>query len=51
MIQLFVVVLPALILFCGLSIDIGLLEYKELQAQSAAGACALGCTNNSRVVS
>jgi Flp pilus assembly protein TadG len=42
MMQLFAVVLPALILFCGLSIDIGMLELKKLQMQSAADAAALG---------
>jgi hypothetical protein len=42
MVQLFAVVLPVLILFCGFSIDIGMLEYKKLQMQSAADAAALG---------
>jgi Flp pilus assembly protein TadG len=42
MIQIYAVVLPILILFCGLSIDIGMLEYKKLQMQSAADAAALG---------
>jgi Flp pilus assembly protein TadG len=42
MIQFFAVVLPVLILFCGLSIDIGMLELKKLQMQSAADAAALG---------
>jgi Flp pilus assembly protein TadG len=42
MIQFFAVVLPALILFCGLSIDVGLLELRKLQMQSAADAAALG---------
>jgi len=42
MIQFFAVVLPALILFCGLSIDIGMLQLRKLQMQSAADAAALG---------
>lgn len=42
MIQFFAVVLPALILFCGLSIDIGMLELRKLQMQSAADAAAIG---------
>jgi Flp pilus assembly protein TadG len=42
MIQFFAVVLPILILFCGFSIDIGMLEFKKLQMQSAADAAALG---------
>jgi hypothetical protein len=42
MMPAFAVVLPLLILFCGLSIDIGMLEYKKLQMQSAADAAALG---------
>jgi len=41
MIQLFAVVIPALILFCGLSIDIGMIELTRLQMQSAADAAAL----------
>jgi Flp pilus assembly protein TadG len=41
MIQLFAVVLPVLILFCGLSIDIGMIELTKLQMQSAADAAAL----------
>jgi len=42
MIPLFAVVLPVIILFCGLSLDIGLLEYKRLQMQNAADAGAIG---------
>jgi Flp pilus assembly protein TadG len=42
MIQLFAVVLPVLILFCGLSVDIGMLELKKIQMQTAADAAALG---------
>jgi Flp pilus assembly protein TadG len=42
MIQLYAVILPVLILFCGLSIDIGMLEYKKLLMQSATDAAALG---------
>ncbi|WP_263376307.1 pilus assembly protein TadG-related protein [Granulicella aggregans] len=42
MIPLYAVVLPVLVLFCGLSIDIGMLELKKLQMQSATDAAALG---------
>jgi hypothetical protein len=42
MIPLFAVLLPVIILFCGLSLDVGLLEYKRLQMQSAADAGAVG---------
>jgi hypothetical protein len=42
MIPLFAVVLPVIILFCGLSLDVGLLEFKKLQMQSAADAAAIG---------
>jgi Flp pilus assembly protein TadG len=42
MMQLFAVVLPVLLLFCGLSVDIGMLELKKIQMQSAADAAALG---------
>jgi len=42
MIQFFAVLLPILILFCGFSIDIGMIEFKKLQMQSAADAAALG---------
>jgi Flp pilus assembly protein TadG len=42
MTQFFAVVLPALILFCGLCIDVGMLELRKLQMQSAADAAALG---------
>jgi len=41
MIHFFAVVLPGLILFCGLSIDIGVIELTRLQMQSAADAAAL----------
>jgi hypothetical protein len=34
--------LPVILLFCGLSIDVGLLELKKLQMQSAADSAALG---------
>jgi len=42
MIPLFAVVLPVIILFCGISLDVGLLEYKRLQMQNAADAGAVG---------
>jgi hypothetical protein len=42
MIPVFAVVLPVIILFCGLSLDVGLLEYKRLQMQNAADAGAIG---------
>ena len=42
MTQFFAVVLPALILFCGLSIDVGIIELTRLQMQSAADAAVLG---------
>jgi Flp pilus assembly protein TadG len=42
MIQYFAVILPVLILFCGFSVDIGMLELKKLRMQSAADAAALG---------
>jgi hypothetical protein len=41
MIQFFAVILPTLILLCGLSVDLGMLELKKLQMQSAADAAAI----------
>jgi Putative Flp pilus-assembly TadE/G-like len=38
----FALALPVIVLFCGLSLDVGLLEYKKLQMQSAADAGAVG---------
>ena len=38
MIPIFAVALPVVVLFCGLSLDVGLLEYKRLQMQNAADA-------------
>ena len=34
--------LPVIIMFCGLSMDVGLLELKKLQMQTAADAAAIG---------
>jgi Flp pilus assembly protein TadG len=42
MLVLFACVLPVLILFCGLALDVGMLQLKQLQMQSAADAAALG---------
>jgi hypothetical protein len=42
MLPLFAIVLPAIVLFCGLCLDVGLIELKQLQLQSAADAAALG---------
>jgi hypothetical protein len=42
MIPFFAVLLPVIILFCGLSLDVGLLEYKRVQMQNAADAGAIG---------
>ncbi len=42
MIPFFAVAMPVVILFCGLSLDVGLLELKRLQMQSAADAAAIG---------
>ena len=42
MLVFFAAALPVIILFCGLSIDIGMLQLKKLQMQSAADAAALG---------
>ncbi len=42
MIPLFAITLPVIVLFCGLSLDVGLLEYKKLQMQNAADAGAIG---------
>jgi Flp pilus assembly protein TadG len=38
----FAAVLPIVILFCGLCLDLGMLEMKELQLQTAADAAVLG---------
>ena len=38
----FAVTLPIIILFCGLCLDLGLLEVRQLQLQSAADAAVLG---------
>jgi hypothetical protein len=37
----FALLLPVLILFCGLSLDLGMLEWREQQMQSAADAAAV----------
>jgi len=42
MIPFFAAVLPVLILFCGLALDVGMIELKTLQMQSAADAAAIG---------
>jgi hypothetical protein len=42
MMPFFAIVLPILVLFCGLCIDVGMLELKQTQMQSAADAAALG---------
>ena len=42
MLPLFALVLPVMILFCGLCLDVGLIELKQLQLQSAADAAAIG---------
>lgn len=42
MLPIFAMLLPVLILFCGLSIDVAVLEMKQLQMQKAADAGALG---------
>jgi hypothetical protein len=42
MLVLFAAVLPIVVLFCGLTLDVGLLELKKLQMQEAADAAALG---------
>jgi Flp pilus assembly protein TadG len=42
MLVLFAAVLPIIILFCGLTLDVGMLELKKLQMQTAADAAALG---------
>jgi Flp pilus assembly protein TadG len=41
MLQAFAVMLPIIVLLCGLSIDVGMLELKEAQMQTAADAAAL----------
>ncbi len=42
MMPLFAILMPVIILFCGLSLDVGLMELKKLQMQSAADAAARG---------
>jgi len=42
LLALYAVMLPVIILFCGLSIDVGLIELKKLQMQTAADAGAIG---------
>ena len=42
MMPFFAAVLPIIILFCGLTIDVGMLQLKRIQMQSAADAAALG---------
>jgi hypothetical protein len=37
----FAAILPVILLFCGLSLDVGLLELRKLQMQSAADAAAI----------
>jgi len=39
---LFAAILPVVILFCGLALDVGMIEMKTLRLQSAADAAALG---------
>jgi hypothetical protein len=41
MLTTFGLMLPVLILFCGLSLDLGMLEWREQQMQSAADAAAI----------
>jgi len=41
MLVLFAAVLPVIVLFCGLCVDVGLLQLKQLQMQSAADSAAL----------
>jgi hypothetical protein len=42
MIPFFAVLMPTLVLFLGLALDVGLIEWKELRLQNAADAAALG---------
>jgi Flp pilus assembly protein TadG len=42
MLVLFAAVLPVIILFCGLTLDVGTLELKKLQMQTAADAAVIG---------
>jgi Flp pilus assembly protein TadG len=42
MIPFFTILLPMILLFSGLALDVGLLEWKMLQLQNAADAAALG---------
>jgi len=37
----YAVLIPILVLFCGLSVDVGMLELKQMQMQSAADAAAI----------
>jgi len=41
MLVLFAAVMPVVILFCGLCVDVGMLQLKQLQMQSAADSAAL----------
>lgn len=42
MMVFFAAVLPVMILFCGFALDLGLLQVKQMQMQSAADAAAVG---------
>jgi hypothetical protein len=41
MLSFYAVLIPILVLFCGLSVDVGMLELKQMQLQSAADSAAI----------